>query len=373
MSTEDSPEVFIPLGTIDKSKIVIHDPITNVFTKNKGGSEIEWCTSKAMYLNDDGVECEPYFELSEQFCFGMNGVYPMSTADEDKRIENMTGMQICYPLTSMTTIDNPVEKEKQTKEVFDTIYECSWDNMVEQCNPDIESEERKVPPPSYNSYIAATSGKTLRKNEAFKPPYSFPLVKSKENSKKKVEDRSKPQRAYIKLMTKGEGRKMKFHTHLYGPGDKKESPFKYIDKKGKVTPVMKWEGIYWGAHGVKPYGASIQLRISEMNYTPLTDGGPKRRMLGRNTAPIPEDESSGSENEGGYEDGNEHEEGFAQPGDSQDQMNMLGNRDQEEPEEQKEPEKEEETPIRKTKPKTSVEKRKEALKKKAANKTKKNE
>ena len=55
---------------------------------------------------------------------------------------------------------------------------------------------------------------------------------------------------------------------IYGPGDKKLSPFRCISVHGSCQPVVKWDGIYWGAHGRNSHGASVRLRVSEMNFSP---------------------------------------------------------------------------------------------------------
>ena len=50
------------------------------------------------------------------------------------------------------------------------------------------------------------------------------------------------------------------------------SPFRY----------MGIHGISWGSHGQKAsYGASVRLRVTEMNFTPVFFSSiPRRRMLG---------------------------------------------------------------------------------------------
>ena len=366
MNREEVPEIFVPLGECKKERLRVLDPVTHTFTK--GDSEIEWCTSEGRYVNDEGVECEVYFELPEQFSFGTNASYPIGTSKEDKILDNMTGIQICYPITSMKTIENPTKTELAGKQIFDFLEEVTWDKMENLCDPQIDPEDRIIPRPAYNSYVAAVGGKTIRKSEAVKPPYGFPMVPIKGQKNKKEEDRSKPQRAYIKLITKGEGRNLRCMTSVYGPGDRKVSALKYIDVKGKMTPVIKWEGVFWGSHGQKaPYGASVRLRVSEMNFSPASDGGPRRRMLGRNTTPIEEDISD-EENETPVQEtqGTEQDEDFTRPDEGEDLTGMLG---KEEPakEEEELPKEEEELPKEEPKKKKapmSSARRKELLEKK---------
>ena len=324
MANDDVPELFIPLGTCEEERFCVLPPVTHSFTK--GDSEIEWCTSEGRYINDDGIKCEAYFELPEQYSFGTNACYPMTMAKEEKTPANMTGIQICYPMTTMKTIENPMKSEKDSQYVFDCLRDVTWKKMKELCDDQIDDDDRKVPAPTYASYVTATRGKTVDISKAVKPPYSFPMVTPK-GQKKKVEDRSKPQRAYIKFMTKGEGRDMRCITSVYGPGDKKVSALKYIDVKGKATPVVKWEGVFWGSHGQKaPYGASVRLRVAEMNFTPVTDGGPRRRMLGPNLSVPEEDDISDDEDTKNFpqNQGNEQDEGFVRPEGDEDPSEMLG-------------------------------------------------
>jgi len=366
MEKEEVPEIYIPLGTCKKERCRILDPVTHSFSK--GDSEVEWCTSEGRYINDDGVECEAYFEMPEQFCFGTNVCYPMGTSKEDKLPENMTGLQICYPITSMKTIESPTKIELAGQYIFDCLNDVTWDKLVEQCDDSIEAEDRKVPAPTFSSYVTATRGTSVKRSDAVKPPYGYPMVDAKQGKKKKVEDRSKPQRAYIKLITKGNGRNLRCITSVYGPGDRKVSPLKYIDVRGKVTPVMKWDGVFWGAHGQKaPYGASVRLRVAEMNYSPQTDGGPRRRMLGPNTSVPEEDDNSDDEGEHVNEpkhEGVEQDEGFENPEEnSEDPMKLLGQDSDHEEEHEKE-EEEIPPPSPPKKKAISSEKRKELLAKK---------
>ena len=104
-------------------------------------------------------------------------------------------------------------------------------------------------------------------------------------------DHNKPQRVYIKLVTNGKGKNIKCQTSIYGPGDKKISPYRCIDIHGCCQPVVKWDGIYWGARGRNSYGTSVRLKVTEMNFFPgvLERSQPSRRMLAPNTTPVEEE------------------------------------------------------------------------------------
>ncbi len=326
MDTEEVKDIFVPIGTFDKTRLRILDPVAHSFMK--GNSEVEWTTSEGRYINDDGEECELYFDLPEQFCFGINAVYGVGTETEDKTLENAKGLQICYSLTGMKTIENPTKDEKYAISVLKALWEASWDKMQAECE---RSDDLLVPNPTYNSFLAAQKRKDPEL--AVKPIFAYPQKPDPKNPKKKVEDRTKPQRAYIKLLTKGEGRKMRCQTQIYGPGDKQDKTgLKYIDVRGRIHPLFKWEGVFWGSHGQKaPYGASVRLRVAQMNFTPQPDEIPKRRMLSPNAAPAVEDDGSDDDGHGRYATGQgEHDEaygsedeGFIKPGDDDDPMDVL--------------------------------------------------
>ena len=67
--------------------------------------------------------------------------------------------------------------------------------------------------------------------------------------------------------TNGEVKKIKCYTKIFGPGDKKMSPFRCLNVYG-TYPVVHWESIYWGAHSQASYGGPVRLRVTEMNFTP---------------------------------------------------------------------------------------------------------
>ena len=88
-------------------------------------------------------------------------------------------------------------------------------------------------------------------------------------------------RTYIKLLSKGKGKKIKCETNIFGPGDRKRSPFKYIGTHGACHPVVHWDSIFCGPHGQASYGASIRLKVTEMNFSPsvIKRSVYRRRML----------------------------------------------------------------------------------------------
>lgn len=286
--SEDIPDFFVPLGTFDKNRLVRKPAVASSF--KKGEAEVESCSSQILYLDDDGKECHALIELAPGFTFGINYVVPFGTPKEEICLEIAEGYQICYSLTSIDTIEKPTKDEKYSINVLKTLQDVAWEALVEECEKD--DDEREVPAPTYNSYLGATKGGKENRAYAIKPIFSYP-TKKVEGKKNKVEDRSKPLRAYFKFLTFGTGEDMKCSTMIFGPGDKKVSPARYLDKWGTAHPCLLLKDIFWGSHGQKAtYGGSVRLRVNDMNFTPQKEVATVKRRLGANTAPAEEYEEN---------------------------------------------------------------------------------
>lgn len=226
-------------------------------------------TSPIYYLDDDGEECALYFTLKEQFTFGINANYPFNCKDFIP--ENKTGYQICYNMTTMDTVDNPTQEERQAFVKFDALQQFAWEVFEKEAT----KEDLEIPEVCLNSYSTAKLRKDIKM--AVKTPYGYSSIEGKNG--KKVEDRTKPAKVYVKLSTSGKGNDIKNHTKIYGPGDKLLSPESLQDVRGRAQIVFKLEGIFWGAHGTKAYGASLRFVASEINFTPVSRNVSSRRML----------------------------------------------------------------------------------------------
>ena len=123
-----------------------------------------------------------------------------------------------------------------------------------------------------------------------KPIYDY-RTSTNQNTGETYKDYTKPQRTRIKLLTKGKGKNIRCDTNIFGPGNKKLSPFRCIGVHGSCHPVVHWDGIYWGTHGNTNYGASVRLRLTEMNFSPcvIERSVSRRRMLRSNTITVEQD------------------------------------------------------------------------------------
>lgn len=302
--TESTPaavkDISIDPSEFDRNKVVIHDPKTSSFTI--GDAPVENTFSDGRYLNDNGEECELYIPAPPQNCFGINYVYDLNLKKEQQVPENAKTLQVCYSVTSMKTLDEPTPREKD----FIDLVQALWELAVQKGREESEREEPRIPAPSVASCMAAEKQKKM--DRFVKPPMEYPKSKDK-----KTPDRTKPKRMYVKLVTSGKGPTLRALTKFFGPGDKPVSAFSLIDKRGILEPCFKWEGIYWGSHGpTAPHGASLRFKLVEANYTPQASTAiPSHRMLGKNNAPIQEeDEDFNTPN---HQNAGE-EEGFSEPG-----------------------------------------------------------
>lgn len=291
-------EFFVSVKDLPKlnwKNIAIEEPVTNSFTKKGTNTTIEWTTSAAHYKGPNGEKLPIFVELPPQTTWGINGIWPIGVETENQNLETIEGFQICYPLTTLATLAKPTADEAAVMKFFDR----SWDKGIEAMGNFTDSN--LLSGPAESAYTTAEKKKDM--TYAMKPIYEFPQTKDEKTGKKTI-DKTKPQRTYLKLVTKGKGSKIQCLTKIYGPGDKLTSPIKYMSTpgnavKGTVHPVVHWEGIFWGAHGKKSYGGSLKFRVIEMNFAPTSSTGlSHRRMLSPNTA-IEE----GSENSEGSETG----------------------------------------------------------------------
>jgi len=173
MESNTQNEIFVPLGdkTFDWKKVVITPPTKHSFAQ--GSKVIEWVTSDAYYPGPNGEKQSILFEIDEQITWGINGTWPMAIAEDKQDMTNIEGYQICYPLTSLNTVNEPTPREAQTKQIFDEIQRLTLESSIKFCL--VKKEERLVPSPTFSSYVAAKEEQNW--TEFVKPIYEFPTPK----------------------------------------------------------------------------------------------------------------------------------------------------------------------------------------------------
>jgi len=282
--SEEKNCICVAVGDFDPSRLVLSEPRA----KESKDGKFTWFVSDGFYKDDNEDLCKLYLTLPEQVSF-VNAIYDNNLSDLEKydpnnpetrnNIKNIEGFQISYPVTSIETMETPTQEESATINLLQSLWDLSKDRMGEFA----KDEELDFPDVSRTSYFGAEAVKDFTK--AMKPVFTYPMMKDKNNKKKWIEDTSKPKKMKAKFNAFGKGRKIKNHTVIYGPGDKPMSPFNLLNKSGKILPVFRWDGVYWGGHGKRSWGGSVTLRLSEGTFTPMKRG-PPRRMAPRNTAPI---------------------------------------------------------------------------------------
>ena len=111
-----------------------------------------------------------FIELAKQYFSGISGTWPFGTNKEDRSIETLDGFQICYPMTSDETMNNPTTEEVKTREALDKVWEITLDSLKKFCKK--SKSERIVPAPTYNAYATARSENDW--SYAVKPIYDHP-------------------------------------------------------------------------------------------------------------------------------------------------------------------------------------------------------
>jgi len=137
MSSADTRDQYvIEVGTFDVTKIVIEDPTT--FTTQDGGAAN--FTSKISYLNEKGKLCKPLLKLPAG---SSAGVFPNYEVKKPKTLEFIKGYQVCYNITSISTIEKPTEDEQYVLDVMDQIVQA----VTEYVSSEIQKkqEDKKIP------------------------------------------------------------------------------------------------------------------------------------------------------------------------------------------------------------------------------------
>jgi hypothetical protein len=122
----NAKDINVDPSKFDRSRVIIHDPVTAEFSI--GDAPVQSTTSEARYLDDSGEECELYFPAPPQNCFGVNYVYEMNVKKDEQVPENAKGLQICYPATSLRTVEKPTAKEQ----AFIDMITALWEMAVEK-------------------------------------------------------------------------------------------------------------------------------------------------------------------------------------------------------------------------------------------------
>lgn len=273
MSAEISEEIFVVLtpSEVDLNRIVFKDAETQTFRTGTSST-----CSNAFYRNDEDQEAALFIKAPAQNTFGASYKYDMAfkVKPGESFPDKAKGAQIFYPMTSLETIKKPTKEEKAFIDLIDGL----WNLAIQAGEVEAQREQLLIPRVSKTSYVAASAEGNMRDF------IKYPI----QPGKPKPDDKSpRPDNMYINLITRGIGNEMRVQTKVYGPGDTLLPLEGYLNTRGRIEPCLKFEGIYWGAHGQQPYGGSLRFRVAEANFTPapgFSNGIPKGRLLGGGSA-----------------------------------------------------------------------------------------
>ena len=276
--------VFLPVNQANVDNIEVGDP-EEIVTKDG----TKFMRSSITYRNDRGDLCDMYFAGPKQFSFGISPEYPFGLPKHDQTNDKIKSFKICYNICDMRNVINPSKEEQYMEEIFTGIHQ----KVVEAAHQ--ESTLKKIGPAQ--AIVIRSAKQNNESHGGVKPVLSLGTTISPHNPNQRVPDPSKPKRIYAKLLSsKRPHEDIIIHTKFYGPGNKNVDQKKFINFQGFLEPVFNLQSVYWGAHGSTPYGASIQIKLSEANFTPMSRNGPPKRMLSANTSVVEEDDQSDDDN-----------------------------------------------------------------------------
>ena len=287
--------VFLPVNQANAENIVVSDP-EEIITKDG----TRFMRSSVLYKNDRGVPSDMYFAGPKQFSFGISPEYPFGLPKHEQTEDKIKSFKICYNICDMRNVSHPSKEEQYMEEIFNGIHR----KVVEAAHQD--NTLKKIG--QAQAIVIRAAKQNNEPHGGVKPILTDGTTISPHNPNQRILDPSKPKRIYVKLLSSNRPHEeITIHTKFYGPGDKPVNPKTYINVQGYLEPVFHLQSVYWGAHGSTPFGASIQIKLSEANFTPMSRNGPPKRMLNANTSAVEENDSS-DESSGDSSDDNDSEE-----------------------------------------------------------------
>jgi len=169
-------------------------------------------TSEILYLNDKSELCDFYLILPEIETYGPSPIYKFNSKNKSK--ENIQGYTISY-------------SHRGVEKMFDSIHDGFQNKINELIN-----------------------------NCKLKPIFNY---RKKLENNLKVDDKSKPKVAYLKLKI---FKDLIIETKMYDLNSKQLiDPIDTISKFGLIKPMIHMSNIYFGSHGNSGYSASVQVKL----------------------------------------------------------------------------------------------------------------
>ena len=263
MNTQKS----INLETLNSDNLFIKPPFKTKISK--GSLPISFSVSDGYYSDDNVTQFKLYLILPPRDLFGFNESHPLG---QESRPDNLNGYTIGWQLYSSVTM--PTEEDLLCESAFDAFYNRIW----QQCK-ELEAKHGKDST-KWDLSVPKSMKPSIMEDDPtdfLKPILEFPKIKDAKGVVTEEVDTTKSKRAYFKLETRGEGEKMSVETDVYqGFSDDKSLDIKvhprdFIGSRMKAEIALRWDGIFWGTHGNKPYKASLRMKVAEIRFV-LTQG-----------------------------------------------------------------------------------------------------
>jgi hypothetical protein len=206
----------------DASRVVFDEP--KVYKPKGVNNEIK--TAKMSYLNSDNNPCDFYIELPESDSHGISPVYLYG----DTETNVVDGYKIVYK-----------DNSDYTNSVFDSL------NTL--CNNKLEEWKKS---------------RLISKNTTYKSPFVYQkYFDSKSDTF--IDDETKSKVAFIKLNTYKD-KNVRIYTEMYDETGNQLNPLDYISKPGKLKPIVKITGLYFGDKGKSKDIVSLQMKVEEIVF-----------------------------------------------------------------------------------------------------------
>ena len=179
-------------------------------------------TSEILYRNNKGELCDLYITLPQIETYGPSPINTFNSKIKSK--ENIQGYTISY---------SHLDVEK----MFDSIHDDFQNKINEIIN-----------------------------NCKLKPIFNY---RKKLENNLKVDDKSKPKVAYLKLKISKDCKIIE--TKMYDPNSKQLiDPIDTISKFGLIKPMIHMSNIYFGSHGNSGYSASVQVKLVKAYFQQIS-------------------------------------------------------------------------------------------------------
>jgi len=317
-----------------KEALIIEDP-----KKQQSKSGISWIKSDAYIIvvsPETGKKSKRTLFISRpKSKISFNPIHEQQIGTND--FYSLKGAKVRSPIESVDEDGNIYMNYKQ-KYYYDILTNI-WDKTWELYNELVDRKCKDLPSVSKNALLGARSDEDPEL--ALKPliSYTNKNIAGKGETPEWVPDLSKPRKTDFQLVCYGVGDKMNCVTIIKNQNNENLSPYSIIplnqedreNNKGKGLgeglTVEKFDGLFWGAHGISSRGCSIRMKVDDIRFKPVEIIS-KESLLDDDVNPL---DSSDDE-----EDNDGKSSDFVNPLDDQEEDDFKEEDEEEEDEEERE-------------------------------------